>query len=172
MWFFGFQFWICYQFPASIRCTDMVWSYKRENSNVWGNTITRASSLPLWKQQWRHCLKPNNQTHVSRLSLSTWNNGRFYTTDELSIWANYSLSPGVWQSFVTIRSCNHLMRIIQRMSTIQRKVRSREDDNYSNWVIINYGVYKGLYHISCFLQIIKPFIRPPQGLLFLVVKTF
>ena len=24
----------------------------------------------------------------------------------------YSLSPGVWQSFVTIRSCNHLMRII------------------------------------------------------------
>ena len=25
---------------------------------------------------------------------------------------NYSLSPGVWQSFVTIRSCNHLMRII------------------------------------------------------------
>ena len=27
------------------------------------------------------------------------------------------------------------------MSTTQRKVRSREDDNYSNWVIINYGVY-------------------------------
>ena len=24
----------------------------------------------------------------------------------------HSLSPGVWQSFVTIRSCNHLMRII------------------------------------------------------------
>ena len=24
----------------------------------------------------------------------------------------YSLSPGVWQSFVTIRSSNHLMRII------------------------------------------------------------
>ena len=24
----------------------------------------------------------------------------------------YSLSPGVWQSFVKIRSCNHLMRII------------------------------------------------------------
>ena len=86
---------------------------------------------------------------------------------------NYSLSPGVWQSFVTIRSCNHLMRIIStRLSTTQRKVRSREDDNYSNWVIINYGVYKGLYHISCLLQIIKPFIRPPQGLLFLVAKTF
>ena len=84
----------------------------------------------------------------------------------------YSLSPGVWQSFVTIRSCNHLMRIISTMSTTQRKVRSSEDDNYSNWVIINYGVYKGLYHISCLLQIIKPFIRPPQGLLFLVVKTF
>ena len=58
------------------------------------------------------------------------------------------------------------------MSTTQRKVRSREDDNYSNWVIINYGVYKGLYHISCLLQIIKPFIHPPQGLLFLVFKTF
>ena len=56
------------------------------------------------------------------------------------------------------------------MSTTQRKVRSREDDNYSNWVIINYGVYKGLYHISCLLQIIKPFIRPPQGLLFLVLS--
>ena len=27
-------------------------------------------------------------------------------------WKRYSLSPGVWQSFVTIRSCNHLMRII------------------------------------------------------------
>ena len=25
---------------------------------------------------------------------------------------DYSLSPGVWQSFVTIRLCNHLMRII------------------------------------------------------------
>ena len=25
---------------------------------------------------------------------------------------HYSLSPGVWQSFVTIRSCNHLMIII------------------------------------------------------------
>ena len=60
----------------------------------------------------------------------------------------------------------------QHMSTTQRKVRSHEDDNYLNWVIINYGVYKGLYHISCLLQIIKPFIRPPQGLLFLVVKTF
>ena len=88
------------------------------------------------------------------------------------LFIDYSLSPGVWQSFVTIRWCNHLMRIISTMSTAQRKVRSREDDNYSNWVIINYGVYKGLYHISCLLQIIKPFIRPPQGLLFLVVKTF
>ena len=25
---------------------------------------------------------------------------------------DYSLSPGAWQSFVTIGSCNHLMRII------------------------------------------------------------
>ena len=56
------------------------------------------------------------------------------------------------------------------MSATQRKVRSRENDNYSNWAIINYGVYKGLYNISCLLQIIKPFIHPPQGLLFLVVK--
>ena len=50
--------------------------------------------------------------------------------------------------------------------------RQHKDDNYSNWVIINYGVYKGLYHISCLLQIINSFIHPPQGLLFLVVKTF
>ena len=28
------------------------------------------------------------------------------------VWGIYSLSPGVSQSFVTIRSCNHLMRII------------------------------------------------------------
>ena len=62
------------------------------------------------------------------------------------------------------------LELFQRMSATQRKVRYREDDNYSNWVIINYGVYKGLYHISCLLQIIKPFIRPPQGLLFFVVK--
>ena len=26
--------------------------------------------------------------------------------------SDYSLSPGVWQSFVTIRLCNHLMKII------------------------------------------------------------
>ena len=33
--------------------------------------------------------------------------------DQLNVNAlSYSLSPGVWQSFVTIRSCNHLMRII------------------------------------------------------------
>ena len=56
------------------------------------------------------------------------------------------------------------------MSATERKVRSREDDNDSNWAIINYGVYKGLYHISCLFQIIKPFIRPSQGLLFLVIK--
>ena len=31
---------------------------------------------------------------------------------ELKVIIDYSLSPGVWQSFVTIRSCNHLMRII------------------------------------------------------------
>ena len=57
------------------------------------------------------------------------------------------------------------------MSATQRKVRSPENDNYSNWAIINYGVHKGLYHVYCLLQIIKPFIRPPQGLLFLVVKV-
>ena len=43
---------------------------------------------------------------------------------------SYSLFHGLWQSFVIIGSCNHLMRIIfQRMSAIQRKVRSREDVN-------------------------------------------
>ena len=56
------------------------------------------------------------------------------------------------------------------MSATQRKVRSREDDKYSKWAIISYGVYKELYRISCLLQKIKPLIRPPQGLLFLVVK--
>ena len=95
-----------------------------------------------------------------------------YKKDTLLMVKAYSLSPGVWQSFVTIRSCNHLMRIISTYVDNTKKVRSREDDNYSNWVMINYGVYKGLYHISCLLQIIKPFIRPLQGLLFLVVKTF
>ena len=30
----------------------------------------------------------------------------------ISVCNTYSLSPGVWQIFVTIRSCNHLMRII------------------------------------------------------------
>ena len=55
--------------------------------------------------------------------------------------------------------------LFQYMSATQRKVRSHEDDNYSNWAIISYGACKGLYHISCLLQIIKPFIRPPQGLL-------
>ena len=58
------------------------------------------------------------------------------------------------------------MRIISTYVDNTKKVRSREDDNYSNWVIINYGVYKGLYHISCLLQIIKPFIRPPQVIFF------
>ena len=81
----------------------------------------------------------------------------------------YSLFHGFWQSFVTIGSCNHLMRIISRHVGNTKKVRSREDDNYSNWAVINYRVSKGLCHISCLLQIIKPFSRPPQGLLFLVV---
>ena len=56
----------------------------------------------------------------------------------------YSLFHGFWQGFVTIGSCNHLIRITSTMSATQRKVRSREDDNYSNWAIISYGVYKGL----------------------------
>ena len=62
------------------------------------------------------------------------------------------------------------MRIISTYVDNTKKSEVTEDDNYSNWAIINYEVYKGLYHISCLLQIIKPFIRPPQGLLFLVVK--
>ena len=64
---------------------------------------------------------------------------------------------------------NRIVQSPQRMLATQKKVRSREDDNYSNWAIINYRVYKGLYHISCLLQINKT-IRPPQGLLFLVLK--
>ena len=85
---------------------------------------------------------------------------------------SYSLSPGVWQfrhNKIVQSPHENYFKVCRQH---KRKVRSREDDNYSNWVIINYGVYKGLYHISCLLQIIKPFIRPPQGLLFLVVKTF
>ena len=35
-----------------------------------------------------------------------------YLLDDALFILDYSLSPGVWQSFVTIRSCNHLMRII------------------------------------------------------------
>ena len=35
-------------------------------------------------------------------------------TTLICLLGNYSLSPGVWQSFVTIRSCNHIMRIISR----------------------------------------------------------
>ena len=58
------------------------------------------------------------------------------------------------------------------MSATQRKVKSREDDNYSNWAIISYGVYKGLYHISCLLQIIKPFIRHLKDCYLLSLKFF
>ena len=88
---------------------------------------------------------------------------------------NCSQFHGFWQSFVTIGSCNHLMRII---STYVGNTKKSEISmiiiqlfkQLFKLGIINYGVYKGLYHISCLLQIIKPFIRPHQGLLFLVVK--
>ena len=36
--------------------------------------------------------------------------GKYYSEKREKLM--YSLSPGVWQSFVTIRSCNHLIRII------------------------------------------------------------
>ena len=48
------------------------------------------------------------------------------------------------------------------MSPAQRKVRSREDDHYSNSTI-KYGGIRKLDHITCLLQIIKAFIHPPQG---------
>ena len=37
---------------------------------------------------------------------------RIRHSGKITICNTYNLSPGVWQSFVTIRSCNHLMRII------------------------------------------------------------
>ena len=73
--------------------------------------------------------------------------------------ANYSPLHGFWQSFVTIGLRNCIMTIISTYVGNTKKVRSREDDNYSDWAIISYGVYKRLYHISCLLQIIKSFIR-------------
>ena len=48
------------------------------------------------------------------------------------------------------------------MSVKQRKVRFREDDDYSN-ATFKWSV-KRLDHISCLLQIIKRSICPPQGI--------
>ena len=56
---------------------------------------------------------------IRTVLLRNWRSWKPYLSDDhcsfhkFSSWlCNYSLSPGVWQSFVTIRSCNHLMRII------------------------------------------------------------
>ena len=58
---------------------------------------------------------------------------------------------------------NKIVQSPHDMSTTQRKVRSREDDNYSNWVIINYGVYKGLYHIYFLLIANNKTIHSPTS---------
>ena len=52
--------------------------------------------------------------------------------------------PWVLAEFRHNRIVQSPRELFQCMSATQRKVRSREDDNYSNWAIINYGVYKGL----------------------------
>ena len=60
-------------------------------------------------------LFPTNLLSTCRGPLETFVShcGRFKSTiDYILYFPAYSLSPGVWQSFVTIRSCNHLMRII------------------------------------------------------------
>ena len=50
------------------------------------------------------------------------------------------LFHGLWESFVTMGLCNHLMRIISTCVGNTKKSEIGEDDNYSNWAIINYGV--------------------------------
>ena len=64
------------------------------------------------------------------------------------------------------------IELFQRMSATERKVRSREDDNYSNWAIISYGVCKGLYDIFCLLQMIKPLFAHLKDCYFLSLKFF
>ena len=50
------------------------------------------------------------------------------------------------------------------MLATQRKVKSREDDDYSNSTS-KYELQKNLqYFLLNLLQIIKPFTRPPQGI--------
>ena len=59
------------------------------------------------------------------------------------------------------------MRIISTMSAKQRKVRSREDDNYSNWAIISYNDFiillaccnnKTIAHLKdCYFLLLKFF---------------
>ena len=60
------------------------------------------------------------------------------TTDEVAH-RMYNPFHGFWESFVTIGSCNHLMRVISTYVGNTNKVRSREDDDYSN-ATIKYGV--------------------------------
>ena len=56
--------------------------------------------------------------------------------------------------------------LFQSMSVTQRKVRSREYDDYSNSTIKR-GLWKNLpYFLLNLLQMIKPFIRLPQGIAF------
>ena len=78
---------------------------------------------------------------------------------------SWLLSPfhGLWQSFVTIGSCNHLMRIISTYvgNTKKNEISGRWQlfKLYNQiWVVKNL-----LYFLLNLLQIINPFIRPPQG---------
>ena len=68
-----------------------------------------------WKKlnNWSQCRSSlrccNQSVHVYQNCLEQ---SQKHVCDGANDHYNYSLSPGVWQSFVTIRSCNHLMKII------------------------------------------------------------
>ena len=51
----------------------------------------------------------------------------------------YSPFRGFWQSFVTTGSCNHFLKVTSTYVVNTKKVRSREDTDYSN-ATIKYGV--------------------------------
>ena len=72
---------------------------------------TEGLFMGKWKTDMTNDLIVNGQM----IKFLPWDYGlEIRTRQKLSSQNNCSLSPGVWQSFVTIRSCNHLMRIISR----------------------------------------------------------
>ena len=97
------------------------------------------------------------------LDNSPFTNKRFrcnFCSDKTEKCSNYSLFHGFLQSFVTIGSCNYLTRIISTYAGNTKK-----SEISWRWQLFKLGDnqlwgYKGLYHICCLLQIIKPFIRP------------